>query len=156
MTKTSIDAREVARHYSTLPRTFAAPLEVTIDGTTYPAAIVSQVRDTLQGSRARMEGQTTYVHSAIVCVGRLPETYASRDVRAYQRADGSRWYIGGYWQGAPGSEYSHLYPFGRMFQLMRDEHGVTLSNQYGRPYSAARLARATRPIEIHELTEVQA
>ena len=43
-----------------------------------------------------------------------------------------------------------------MFQLMRDEHGVTLSNQYGRPYSAARLARITRPVEIRELAEVSA
>jgi hypothetical protein len=154
MTKTSIDAREVARHYSTLPRTVARPAEVTIDGQTYPSAIVEQERDTPRGSRAYLEGERTYVHSAIVCVGRLPETYASRDVRAYQRADGSRWYVAGYWQGAPGSEYSHLYPFGRMFQLMRDDVGVTLSNQYGRPYSAQRLARVTRPVEIRELAEV--
>jgi hypothetical protein len=116
---------DLVQHLASLPRTSASPARVTIGRTTFEGAWFSQERDHLPTSRAWQEGERTYTHEGFYLLGCLPASYVHRHADAYVDGEGRRFYIGGYFQGAPGSEFSHLHPFGRWFMLMPDAQDVT-------------------------------
>jgi hypothetical protein len=126
------DAQTVSQYLNGLPRTTAAPVLVKIGRTEYVGAIYSQERDTLEGSRAFEAGERTYVQHGIYLLGDLPASYR-RSTRTAYDLDGNRYYVAGYF---PQDEPNDFHPFGRMFQLFPDEHGVTTNPETDEPYPA--------------------
>src|SRR5262245_4774780 len=121
------EAREVAAWLSGLPKTTALPVEVTIGRTTYSGAFYAQTREHIPGSRAYLQGEREYTHSALYLLGDVPASYRRGRVAYVFEDDGvRRWYVAGYFPPRGGGiEKNAFHPFGPMFQLMRDSHGVT-------------------------------
>lgn len=97
-----MSAHALAAYLSARPRTIAYPVVVRIGRTTYEGAYFSQVRDHAPGTRAYGEAvrdgrPPIYWHSGLKLLGQLP---ASRG-RATYVADGTRYYIGGWWSTTP-------------------------------------------------------
>lgn len=137
--ETAEAAGMVARYLSGRARTIAHPVTVTIGRTTYCGAYFSQTRDVHPGCRAYAEGERTYVHSGLYCLGQLPASYRRSSRVAYVFSD-LRWFVAG-WFGQDAEQdclANEYHPFGPMFLLMSDPDGTITRDVDDVPYPTMR------------------
>jgi hypothetical protein len=134
MTAKTFSAGEVADWLSSLPRTTAHPVRVTIGRTTYVGARYEQVRDISPGTRAHAEGKREYVQRALYLLGSLPAAYV-RDARTSFATDDetTRYFVASWFGQDGGPESNEWHPFGAMLQLMPDDSGEITSSEHVRP-----------------------
>lgn len=98
---------EVVAHLAPLDRlTLGRAVVLSIGGASHVAVRYSQVRDTLEGSRAHANGERTYTVEAFYVLGQLPSAYVQRKARRFAfnvrddadaaGACGGVWYVAGH------------------------------------------------------------